>query len=176
MHQGHILPACLLHIHSDTLCIDNHQTIPKPDTGFDCGHGHNLLLHQRTAIHCTSGVCVCVMQAVQQDVSQANKVELVAKALRAALLASPGGQGRFLKPILVTFAVVGDLEGALGIVKEVKERQLAADGEGHLTFVNMFASFLTGTNVQQQAGLTSAAAFYYNCFHHPAHAPKLPCS
>ncbi|KAA6419594.1 MAG: elongator complex 1-like [Trebouxia sp. A1-2] len=66
-------------------------------------------------------------EAGQQDVSQANKIELVAKALRAALLASPGGQGRFLKPILATFAVVGDLEGALGIIKEVKERQLAAD-------------------------------------------------
>jgi hypothetical protein len=92
------------------------------------------------------------MQAVQQDVSQANKIELVAKALRAALLASPGGQGCFLKPILVTFAVVGDLEGALGIVKEVKERQLAADGEDHLTLVDMFASFLAGTEMLQQEG------------------------
>lgn len=90
------------------------------------------------------------MQAGQQDVSQANKVELVAKALRAALLASPGGQGRFLKPILVTFAVVGDLEGALGMVKEVKERQVAADGTDHLTLVNMFASFLTGTEMLRQ--------------------------
>ncbi|DBA88250.1 hypothetical protein WJX77_011440 [Trebouxia sp. C0004] len=66
-------------------------------------------------------------EAVQQDVSHANKIELVARALRGALLASPGGQGRFLKPILATYAVVGDLEGALGIIKEVKERQLAAD-------------------------------------------------
>jgi len=90
------------------------------------------------------------MQAVQQDVSQANKIELVAKALRAALLASPGGQGCFLKPILVTFAVVGDLEGALGIVKEVKERQLAADGKDHLKFVYTFASFLAGTEMLQQ--------------------------
>ncbi len=90
------------------------------------------------------------MQAGQQDVSQVNKVELVAKALRAALLASPGGQGRFLKPILVTFAVVGDLEGALGIVKEVKDRQLAADGKDHLKFVYMFASFLAGTEMLQQ--------------------------
>ncbi len=150
-------PACVLHIYPDTLCIDSHQTIPRPDTGFDCGHGHNLLLHRRTTIRCTSGVCV--MQAVQQDVSQANKIELVAKALRAALLASPGGQGRFLKPILATFAVVGDLEGALGIVTEVKERQLAADGEDHLTLVNMLASFLTGTELQQRAGHDKCSSF-----------------
>ncbi len=97
------------------------------------------------------------MQAGQQDVSQANKIELVAKALRTALLASPGGQGRFLKPILATFAVVGDLEGALGIVKEVKERQLAADGEDQLTLVNMFASFLTGTERSNKQAFTVIA-------------------
>ncbi len=102
---------------------------------------------------------VCVTQAVQQDVSQANKIELVAKALRAALLASPGGQGRFLKPILATFAVVGDLEGALGIVKEVKERQLAADGKDNLTLVTMFASFLAGTEMLQQAGPDSCSSY-----------------
>ena len=71
---------------------------------------------------------VCTQQAVA-ELPQAKKIELVAKALRAALLAAPGGQGRFLRPILASFAVVGDLEGALGIVKEVKERQLAADGQ-----------------------------------------------
>lgn len=68
------------------------------------------------------------MQAAE-EFPQSRKIELVAKALRAALLASPGGQGRFLRPILTSFAAVGELEGALGIVKQVKERQLAAEGE-----------------------------------------------
>lgn len=45
------------------------------------------------------------------------------------MLACPGGQGRFLRPILASFAVVGEVEGALGIIKQVKERQLAAEGE-----------------------------------------------
>ena len=56
------------------------------------------------------------------------KVPAVAKALRAALLASPGAQGHFLRPILTSYAVVGDLEGALAIVKQVKESQLATEG------------------------------------------------
>lgn len=71
---------------------------------------------------------VCNLQAAE-EFPQSRKIELVAKALRAALLASPGGQGRFLRPILTSFAIVGELEGALGIVKQVKERQLAAEGE-----------------------------------------------
>ena len=70
----------------------------------------------------------CNLQA-EEEFPQSRKIELVAKALRAALLASPGGQGRFLRPILASFAVVGELESALGIVKQVKERQLAAEGE-----------------------------------------------
>ena len=118
---------------------------------------------------------VFVTQAVQQDVSQANKIELVAKALRAALLASPGGQGRFLKPILATFAVVGDLEGALGIVKKVKERQLAADGKDHLTLMDTFAPFVAGTDMQQQAGSDKCSSCC-DCIHHPSHALESPCS
>ncbi len=86
-------------------------------------------MYARLCCSCGHGVS-CVHQAVQQEVPQGKKTELVATAVRAALLAAPGGQGRFLRPILASFAVVGDLEGALGIVKEVKERQLAADGEG----------------------------------------------
>ena len=70
----------------------------------------------------------CRLQAAQ-DFPQSRKIDLVARALRAALLASPGGQGRFLRPILASFAVVEELEGALGIVKQVKERQLAAESE-----------------------------------------------
>ena len=73
-----------------------------------------------------------MLQAFQQDFSQASKIELVAKALRAALLAAPDGQGRFLRPILASFAVVGDLEGALSVIKKVKEEQLAADGTSTL--------------------------------------------
>ena len=68
------------------------------------------------------------MQA-EEDFPQSRKIELVAKAMRAAMLSCPGGQGRFLRPILASFAVVGELEGALGIIKQVKERQLAAEGE-----------------------------------------------
>ena len=71
---------------------------------------------------------VSVLQVVQQDFPQASKIELVAKALRTALLAAPDGQGRFLRPILASFAVLGDLEGALSIIKQVKEEQLAAHG------------------------------------------------
>ena len=70
----------------------------------------------------------CNMQA-EEDFPQSRKIELVAKAMRAAMLSCPGGQGRFLRPILASFAVVGELEGALGIIKQVKERQLAAEGE-----------------------------------------------
>lgn len=73
-----------------------------------------------------------MLQAVQQDFPQASKIELVAKALRTALLAAPHGQGRFLRPILASFAVLGDLEGALSIIKQVKEEQLAADGTSFL--------------------------------------------
>ncbi|KAL3149903.1 hypothetical protein ABBQ38_013268 [Trebouxia sp. C0009 RCD-2024] len=63
-----------------------------------------------------------------EDYPQSRKIELVTKAMRAAMLACPGGQGRFLRPILASFAVVGEVEGALGIIKQVKERQLAAEG------------------------------------------------
>lgn len=67
------------------------------------------------------------LQAVE-DLPQAKKVELVATAVRTALLAGPGGQGRSLRPILTSYAVVGELEGALATVKQVKESQLASGG------------------------------------------------
>ena len=79
--------------------------------------------------------CQCGMRQVAEESQHANKIEQVAKAIRAALLAAPGGQGRFLRPILASFAVVGELEGALGIVKQVKERQLTAEGEPFLPSV-----------------------------------------
>lgn len=64
-----------------------------------------------------------------KDVCPDNKVKLVASALKAALQAGPAGQGLFLRPVLTSFAVVGDLEGALSVIKQVKEHQLASDGE-----------------------------------------------
>ena len=82
------------------------------------------------------------MQQAVAELPQAKKIELVAKALRAALLAAQGGQGRFLRPILASFAVVGDLEGALGIVKEVKERQLAAHGQEFVELCQWQCHFL----------------------------------
>ena len=72
---------------------------------------------------------VLALAQAAEEFPSSQKIELVAKAIRTALLAAPGGQGRFLCPILASFAVVGELEGALGIVKQVKERQLAAEGE-----------------------------------------------
>ena len=86
-------------------------------------------------------------QAAQPEFPLDKKIELVAKALRAALLAAPGGQGRFLKPILTSYAVVGDLEGALGMVKEVKDRQLAADGEDGLHYQSLLLEIPSGNVV-----------------------------
>lgn len=59
------------------------------------------------------------------------KIGAVAKALRAALLASGKGQAHFLRPILTSHAVLGDLDGALTIIKHVKESQLATEGAWH---------------------------------------------
>lgn len=90
---------------------------------------------------------LAVLQAVQQDFSQASKIELVAKALRTALLAAPHGQGRFLRPILASFAILGDLEGALSIIKQVKEEQLATDGtSSRLFFLLSFSLLFSGVS------------------------------
>ena len=70
-----------------------------------------------------------VVYQAAEDQPQAKKVELVATAVRKALMAGPGGQGQSLRPILTSYAVVGELEGALATVKQVKESQLASDGE-----------------------------------------------
>lgn len=80
--------------------------------------------------------CCCKLHQEAENYPQSRKIELVAGAMRAAMLACPGGQGRFLRPILASFAVVGEVEGALGIIKQVKERQLAAEGEslGHFSW------------------------------------------
>ena len=73
-----------------------------------------------------------IMFQADAEQPQAKKIELVAKAVREALLARPEGQGHFLRPVLTSFAVVADLEAALAVVKEVKERQLTADGKTKL--------------------------------------------
>ena len=77
-----------------------------------------------------------VVQQAAEDLPRAKKVELVATAVRKALMAGLGGQGRSLRPILTSYAVVGELEGALATIKQVKESQLAADGEASFCAVN----------------------------------------
>lgn len=79
------------------------------------------------------------------------KIPAVARALREALLASSGGQGHFLRPILTSYAVVGDLEGALAVVKQVKESQLTSEGQPCLVGCTL-------------------------CLTHPAQSPVLCCA
>ena len=77
--------------------------------------GHSLSLRQQS---------FSAMQASMPE----DKIGAVAKALRAALLASDKGHAHFLRPILTSHAVLGDLEGALALIKQVKESQLATEG------------------------------------------------
>ena len=116
------------------VCLAWHRSISAESTS----------LPQQHALVPRCDTAVCHLQAAE-ELPQSRKIELVAKALRAALVASPGGQGRFLRPILASFAVVGELEGALGIVKQVKERQLAAEGESSFPML-VSSCFLTSNH------------------------------
>ena len=53
------------------------------------------------------------------------KVVAVATAVRQAL--QQAGQERFLRPVLTSFAVCNDLEGALAFLKVVQELQMARE-------------------------------------------------
>ena len=53
------------------------------------------------------------------------KVLAVATAVRQAL--EQAGQERFLRPLLTSFAVCNDLEGALAFLKVVQELQMARE-------------------------------------------------
>ena len=54
------------------------------------------------------------------------KMLAVATAMRQAL--EQAGQERFLRPLLTSFAVCNDLEGALALLKVVQELQMAREG------------------------------------------------
>ena len=76
------------------------------------------------------GVTASSSQAVPGD-----KVEVVSTAIREALQAA--GSDAYLRPIVTSHAINGDLEGALAAIKAAKAAQLHTSGapgtHAHLT-------------------------------------------
>ena len=92
-----------------------------PQSGRSCA-GDHFLLSQAGVLQ--------VSEEATELAEREGKVAAVTKALREALIAADARQ--YVRPLLTSYSALGDVHGALRLIKDAKEEQLAKEGQqGH---------------------------------------------